>query len=137
MKLVPALAAISTFFAAAAPAAASDSFFGCSTASGGVILDGEELRFGGFEEDARTAPFTVLQETTIRDVAGYCTDEAGTQHQFGLRIFVRTVSYEFDGQAGVIDLMCEEAFSGLPANATCVGEDVITSSSGLHVDAAQ
>lgn len=124
----PSLCLLAAVLVAAVPAAASDYSNLCRSADGVYQMDDEVL--SRTREDGTPGPeipYRKVREIELSHEKGYCIGRSGRHFEHESRSSTVRVAFKDDGRDIEIDMVCEMAGDGMPANEECV-RDVITSS---------
>ena len=73
--------------------------------------------------------YSTLKETILKREVGYCITKTGKQYGYEFKGYTKRIKFNDDGQPFEIDMVCEMASDGLPANEVCK-RNVITSKTG-------
>lgn len=107
---------------AAGTAAASDYSHECRPADARYTIEDETL-FETADPKRTPIPYEMLEERTLSERRGYCLAK-GRRYEFQSRTFVQRIRFSENGETVRMQVACELATDGLPANLNCEREVV-------------
>jgi hypothetical protein len=130
LRKITSIATIAFGLSYALPALASDYSHTCRSADGNYQMDDGALsRANSDASSGSELSYTSLKETVLKSEIGYCITKTGKKYDFEFKSYTKRIKFEDDGQPFELDMVCELASDGLPANEVCK-RTVTTSKTG-------